>query len=517
MRRAVVSGGRQIDAPRRAELTDEGLTDGADISALRARVARGAGWIAAARVAMRALGFVNTIVVARLLAPEDFGLVAIGVGTMQMLQGFSDVGVSQAVVRFRDAGRADLDTLFTLSLIRGVLVAGLLAAIAPAAAGFYGDDRVLSVFLGVALFPLAIGLMNPRFFEFERELDFSKDFFVTTVNKLLSVAVSIAVALAFRTYWAIILGLITGGLTQLVLSYALRPYLPRLSFASFRKVFAFSGWLTGVSFVVALNNKLDALIVARLAGTANAGAYYVGGQLAELPTSEIATPIARAIYPGFSALEGRHGEMRRAYLQGVEALGVIALPAAVGFSFVAEDLVALLLGGKWSEAAPVIRILAPALGVQTLFLATQYYAMAHDRTRLVFLRELAYFVIRTPIVIWATIAHGLIGAASAAAATAVLHAFLNMALYARLSGGAFIEPLWAARRSLAAALAMTAYFLLVRPEFEWIAAAPLAMRVGVDIAAGAFVFLAVLYAAWRIEGAPDGVEGAVLDLARARL
>ena len=71
---------------------------------------------------------------ARLLAPEDFGLVAIGVTTMQLLQGFSDVGVSQAVIRFKDANDKDLNTLFTLSAIRGVIVAALLAAIAPLAA-----------------------------------------------------------------------------------------------------------------------------------------------------------------------------------------------------------------------------------------------------------------------------------------------------------------------------------------------------------------------------------------------
>ena len=101
------------------------------------------------------------------------------------------------------------------------------------------------------------------------------------------------------------------------------------------------------------------MIVARFASTEDAGNYYVGLQLSELPTTELASPIARAIYPGFSALQERASDMKRAFLRGVEAMGAIALPASFGFAFVAEDLVQLLLGDKWADAAPVIKIIAP--------------------------------------------------------------------------------------------------------------------------------------------------------------
>ena len=94
-----------------------------DLASLSGRVARGATWIAAARLAANVFGFISMIVVARLLAPEDFGLVAVAVSAMQLLNVISDIGVSQAVVRFRDAGRDDLDTLFTISAARGAIFA----------------------------------------------------------------------------------------------------------------------------------------------------------------------------------------------------------------------------------------------------------------------------------------------------------------------------------------------------------------------------------------------------------
>lgn len=477
---------------------------------LSSRVARGTAWVVAARFFMRAFGFINTIVVARLLVPEDFGLVAIGLTTMQLLQGFSDIGVSQAVVKFRNADRNDMDTLFTLAMFRGLLIMLLLIVAAPFVASFYGDARVAYVFIGVSVFPFLTGLINPKFYEFERDLDFSREFWVLVINKLAGVAVSIIVAVIFRTYWAIVLGLLTNGIVQLVLSYSMRAYRPRISFASVKKVFGFSGWLTGVSFAAALNNKLDSLILARIIGTSEAGNFYIGFQLAGLPTSELAFPMSRALYPGLSELQGSKRKMREAYLAGVSALGAVSLPAAVGFAFVAHELVVLLLGAKWIAAIPVVQHLTPILGIQTLFLATQYYAMAMGMTRLVFFREVIFFLFRTPLIIWATFSFGFMGAIYGVVVTGFVHASLNMALYSRVSGKGFLDPLWAARRSLISALLLAMALLGVVAILP--AQTPMVLSLLVKVAIGGAVYLSSHFGLWQIEGRPAGVEKAVLGL-----
>ena len=493
------------------------VNERAEIRGLTARAARGAAWIVGARTIMRLLGFVNTIVLARVLAPEDFGLVAVALTAMQLLQGLSDIGVSQAVIRFRDAERGDLDTLFTLSAIRGAATAAILLAVAPLAADFYGDPRMAGVFAGIAAFPLIMGLCNPSFFEFERNFDFSKEFVSIALTKLAGVVVSIAIAVIYQTYWAIILGLLAGAVVQLALSYLMRPYLPRLTFRSLRKVLNFSGWLAGVSFMAALNNKLDAFVLARAVGAHGTGNYYVGQQLAELPTVEIASPIARAIYPGLSALQADPARMRLAYLKGVEALGAVAVPAAIGFAFVARDLISLLLGDKWLAAAPVIEALTPVMGLQTLFVATQFYAMALGLTRLVFFRELMFFCVRLPAFVWASFAFGLEGAVYAAAGCGLIHAGLNLILYARASGRPFWEPLWSARRSLAAVAVMAAYFFFARQWVGFLEGLPQPAGLGVDILIGAGVYVAAHVALWRVEGRPDGAEKTALNGLKALL
>ncbi len=490
-------------------------TSQTETAALAPKVARGAAWIMGAGLFARTLGALNTIVVARLLVPEDIGLVAVATVALQLLQGLSDIGVSQAVVKFRDADREDLNTLFTLSFMRGLIVALLLAGAAPLMAQLYGDPRMGGVFLGVAAFPLITGLINPRFYEFERDLSFSREFVVTVLNKLAGVIVSVTVALIFRTYWAIILGLVAGGGVQLVLSYAMRPFAPRFSFRSLNKVLGFSGWLAGVSFLAALNNKLDVPILARAVGAGGGGVYFMGFQLSELVTGQIALPLTRAIYPGLSSLQSDAERMRKAFLRGVAALGAVAMPAAFGFAFVAEDFTALVLGEKWAGVAPVIEILAPVIGAQSLFYASQSYAMALGLTRLVFIRELVFFLVRLPVFVWAALTHGLEGAVYAAAALGVFHIALNLALYARASGRGFWEPLVAARRSIGAVAAMAFWFLSARAQLGFMDDWPVLLRLGADILAGAGVYAAAQAALWLAEGRPQGVESDLMSGLRA--
>lgn len=484
-------------------------------ASLTERVARGAAWIMGAGMIARTLGALNTIILARLLVPEDIGIVATATIAMQFLQGISDIGVSQAVVKFRNAGRDDLNTLFTLSALRGLIIGVALFAVAPLAASFYSDPRLFWAFAGVAAVPVLMGFINPRFYEFERDLKFSREFIVTIVTRLVGVGVSLAIAIIYRTYWALVFGIVASAATQCMLSYLLRPYAPAFSFRSFKKVFGFSGWLAGVSFMAALNNKLDVPVLTRFAGAGGAGIFFLGMHLSELIAGQLAAPVTRALYPGLSEMQGDPARMRLAFLRGVEALGAVAMPAAFGVSFVAADFTAVLLGEKWAAAAPVIALLAPVIGLQSLFFAVQAYAVALGLTRLVFFRELIFFLIRMPVFIWAAISHGLQGAVIAAAAMGLFHVALNLALYARASGAPFWEPLITARRSLGAVAVMAIWFLVLRPHLAAPETLGPVLRLLADVGIGAALYLAALAALWRIEGLPDGVERTGLAAARS--
>ncbi|WOI51987.1 lipopolysaccharide biosynthesis protein [Parvularcula sp. LCG005] len=499
------------EPPVRPDITDTRADD-----QMSRRVAKGAAWIASSRIIMRLVGFVNTLVLARLLVPEDFGVVAIGVAIMQLLQNVSDVGVSQAVIRFGNAERRHLDTLFTMSFIRGLIILTLLCGLAPFAGHFYDDDRVAPIFVSLGIIALMFSSLNPKFFEFERDLDFSREFFISIMNKGMSVAVSVAVAYFYRSYWAIVLGLGAGALTQLTLSYVLMPYRPRLTFSAFNEMLDFTGWLLGVSALAALNNKTETLFLGRFVGKDGIGNYYMGQQLAILPTIEVATPAARAIYPGLNQMQSDLGRMRLAFLRGAEALAMLAIPAAVGTAFIADDIIHLVLGQKWEDAIPVLRLMAPVNGLLSIYLSIQAFAMARGMTKPVFFRELIFFLIKTPVFVWAAIEYGLIGAIWVSAISGLLYVLLQARLYRVISGGRGWEPLWAGRRSFVGAAGISLYFVAIEPFIPGLASTPLVINVGINLVGAGLAYVAGVGAAWMIEGQPDGVERQLLSLAGIR-
>ena len=476
------------------------------------RIALGTIWIVAARLLVRSMGLISTLVLARLLVPDDFGLVAIGVTMMQLLSNFTDIGISQAVVKFRKSDREFLDTLFTISVLRGVLVSILLVITAFLSEYFYDDTRTFWVFLGIAIAPFLSGLTNPKFHEFERDLDFSKKFKLQAFAKIASVIVAVSIALIYRNFWAIIASICIGALVEMVLSYVLNPYKPRLKLSADKELVGFMGWLTGVSFVVALSNKLDTLLLPRLTNTAATGAYYIGHQLVDLATIEIATPVATAIYPGLTEQQNNTAKMNKTFLGGVEALGAIGLPLAFGTAFVAQDLVQILLGDGWEGAALVLQICTPAEGLLVIFVALQGYAVASGLTRYIFIREVIYFLFRTPLFIWAALTYGLVGAAIAAAFSTLVKWLISLVVYQHTSKGHFWEPLWQVRRSIVATIAMSAYFLALRPALPFVEELSVFLRLIADITAGGVIYMAVHMVVWRLEGEPMGVENSTLKL-----
>lgn len=480
---------------------------------LDGKIARGAAIMSAARIGARFIGFINTLVLARLLTPDDFGVVAIGVTIMQLLQNFSDIGVAQAVIKYHDGDRDQTDTLFTLSLLRGVGVAAILAFLAVFAGRFYADERMTTIFLAFAGTTVLSGLINPRFYEFERDLDFSKEAFVSIALKVISVLVSILIAVAFRSYWAIVAGYGAGVLSQLILSYVLKPYRPRLSLKSVSSLIEFSGWVTATSALVALNNKTEVLIIGRMLGTRLTGLFHVGEQVAAIATTELATPIARAVYPGLSTLQADADAMRRAFLRGTEALAAIALPAAVGSALVADEIVSILLGDKWPGAVPIVQVFGPVLGLMSIFFATQGLAMAAGMTRLVFFRELIFLCVKLPVFVVATHIWGLTGALVAVAFNSVVYVSLQSRLYAQVTKRSAFEPILTCWRSILALSGMLVWFWLIRPMVaDGLETLPTAVRLLVDVAFGASGFIAMHFSLWQLSGKPEGIERSFLNI-----
>lgn len=482
-----------------------------DQPTVSARVFKGAIWVAGGNIGIRLIGFANTLIVARLLAPDDFGVVAIGVTLTQLIQNFSDIGVSRAVIRFDQAGRREFDTLFTLSFLRGVLVSAVILILSVFASGMFGDPRVGPIFAAMALYAFIQCLYNPKFYEFEREISFRQETMVMAVEKVVMVVVSVAIAYFFRSFWAIVSSLIVGAVIRLGMTYAMRPYLPRFGLAAVGTLISFTGWLTALGAVVALNNKLSPLIVGKLLGPTLTGLFTVGSTVAYLPGSDIADPAARALFPGLASLKNDSGKMRDALLFGVAALSTVAIPLSIAFALMADDLVLLLLGPQWGDAALVVQVYAPTVGITCVFAVVTDYAVAQGKAKQAFVRELAYLILQLPVFIWATAFYGYIGAVWASAFCGLLHAGSNAWLYTSLTKKGVLDLFKAVSRPLAAAFMMVVGVTVFQRSGLTNSCAVL-IRLAAEGAVAAAVLCSSIYGLWAIAGKPYGPETKIAQL-----
>lgn len=482
------------------------------------RTARGAGWMIAWRLATRLLGLASTLLLVRLLAPGDFGLVALAFSFAAALEACMAIGVETQIIRARDPSRALYDTAFTLNLLRGLALAVLVAALAAPAAAFFEEPRLEAVMFVLALLPAIGGLTSVGIADFQRALDFSKEFRLMLLPRLLQVVATVSAAFALRSYWALLIGIFAERLARVAMSYAMHPYRPRLSLSAWRELAGFSFWVWAGSVAMAARDRLEVMVVGRTLGTSQVGIYTVSIEIAGLPMTEVVGPISRACMPGFAATLRADADAADAFVRVTAITALVALPAGFGISLVAGPLVALALGQTWREAAILIQYLGIGYVSVAFMLLNVAMLTAYGYMRQIFLVTLMSAAIRVGLLLLFVTVFGLglrgVGLGSGLALLAESVVLMVCVLAALdLRPRALIPHLW---RPVAGVAVMT--FGLWWLGLGW---APVPTAVGAALWAlllgagcGAAIYAATVMGLWLASGRPAGAESDMLELLR---
>lgn len=330
----------------------------ADRASLGRRAVTGAGWILAWRMLTRGLGFISTLVLARLLVPNDFGLVAMATAFAGAIDSLSQFAVEDALIRRIEDDTRLHDAAFTIQLGRAWLTAAIVALGAPVAAQWFGEPRLTPVLLVFAAITMIGGLDNIGIVEFQRQLRFNAHVQVLAIPRLLQVVATIGAALLTHSYWALLVGVGVQRVARVAVTYLIHPYRPRLSLEGWRDLAGFSFWMWAAGMASLVWERCDTFIVGHYFGSAKLGLYMVGSQVALLPVSELVAPAASVLMASF-AFSRRGGGTATANavpLAGALLLGVG--PMALVLSAGAGSVVTVLLGAKWVAARPLIEIMA---------------------------------------------------------------------------------------------------------------------------------------------------------------
>ena len=479
---------------------------------LLARTASGAGWVIGWRMATRLLGLLSTLVLARVLGPGDFGLVALASGFTQTVDALTDFSVNEAIVRDPAPDRPLYDTAFTMSLTRGLVTTAVVAGVAWPAAAFFHEPRLAPVLFALALASLVGALENVRSADLVRTFQFGREFRLWTLPRVVQVAATIGVALLFRSYWALVFGIVLGRLLRTGLSYVMIPYLPRFSLAAWRRILGFTTWSWAVWLTVVVRDRVDTFLIGRIFTPAQVGVYALGAEIAALPTTELIESLARACFPSFAQLRNQGLSAGSAYVRLLGAGAMLAFPAGSGIAAVADPLVRLAFGPGWLDAIPMIQILSTAacLGVIGSLSGTLFSAFGLLRVSFTVLCTVT--VARAVLLVLLVPGGGLNAAAIVIAGMTLAEQAVMLILTMRRFGVRTVQLVSALGRTVLACGAMMATMAVTGFGFQPVPDQVPQALAG-SVAFGAAVYAVALGSLWLLAGRPDGPERDLLTIA----
>lgn len=474
---------------------------------VNSQIATGAAWMIAFKMVDRSVGLISTIVLARMLAPEDFGLVSMTMVLLAALQLLVSFGFEVHLIQNPDAGRDQFDTAWTFSALFATLCGLILAAGAQEAAAFYREPRLEMIIYVLAFGFVLDGFSNVGTVAFRREMRFDREFKFLLGKRLSSLVVTIPLALYLQNYWALVFGQLASTFLSVALSYYMSTYRPRFSMKAKLELFHTSKWLVANNLLGFLNTKATPFLLARLTSAQSVGTYSIAVEIATMPSNELVAPINRAAFPGYARAAHDLPALRDTFLKVIASISMVAIPAGVGVCIVADLLVPATLGWQWLGAIPLIQILAVFGIIRALQTNIPYVYLAMGQPRrstiIMSIQVIIFLMVLYPAISqW-----GAIGAAWASLGTAIVMIPINQGMVAhclKLSATQFcsqlMRPLLASTVMAGVVLAIKSQLVLRYVTLDYVLALLLCA------VAGGLTYVVAAYLLWCLWSRPGGAE-----------
>lgn len=466
----------------------------------------GAAWAVGMRWSVRALGFCNTLIMARLVLPADYGVVAMAMLVVGLVQTLLDTGTATALLRKSELTRDEIDSAWTLRLIEFWAVALLLALAAYPASLYFQEARVIPVLLILAACIAIQGFASIGFVLAVKELNFAVEFRLAVVCKLIGVVFTVIGGLVFGDYRALILGIASSYLSSTAMSYLGHPYRARWNLTLVGDIWHLTKWLMFASIASFTLRKGDELIAARVGGAQQFGLYNVGADLGQMPAGEVGPAVLRSFLPVLSTIQHDIARTNRAVVKTIAAVNTLTLPIGILVAVLAVPLTTIILGAKWQDAAPIVAAFALISSLQILVspLGTLLVLRGHTRLQstIVWL-EFAAFLLAAAFLVPR---FGVLGLAYARLVSSTTNAGLNTFHAHRLCAVPLMSVGFAIARPAIGALLLA----VVAYELLGVFAAPLA-DVLTSGAAGLAVYVIWCAGSWQWFGRPEGFESTLFD------
>lgn len=454
---------------------------------LGARTLRGAAWAYGSYLGGRLLVLVATAILARLLEPSEFGLVALALIFTGLMETVRDLGVNQALVLEAESEveeRAHTAWLASVAIGAGLVV--LMAALSPLAALFFDEPGLVALLSVLGLNFLLRALGATHYALAQKRLDFRSRTAAEGADVVVRGLVGIALALAGAGAWSLVLGYLAGTAAMTTTLWLLVAWRPALSARRqhLRSLVRVGGTLTAVDVVAAAIANADYVFVGRVLGTSALGLYTLAFRLPELAIRNLAVVASQTLLPAFASVRGE--ALARAFLVSLRYTLIVSAPVAAGVCVLAEPLVLTLYGDRWLGAVDAMRVLAVYAFVSTVAIPAGTAYKATGRARVLLWLSVPRLLLLVAS-LWVFAGEGLVAVAACQAVGSGLLALASTVLASRLLGVRLRALAAAAWPALVAATALAGSLVPIERGID-----PPALALATGLVAGGAVYLGAL-------------------------
>jgi lipopolysaccharide exporter len=312
------------------------------------------------RVVTKLLQFVRTIILARLLFPEDFGLFGLAAISLGLLEVFLQSGFNAALIHEKGKVEEYLNVAWTVQVLRNFFVACLVFLTAPIFGDFFAHPEIVPLIRVLAVAFAIDGFVNIGAVLFQKDLDYRKRFLYDMSFVITEIVVVIVAAYILRSPWALVVGVLANRVASVVFSYVLHPYRPRFEFdlIKLKHLFSYGKWVGMMSIVSYLVVQGDNLAIGKFLGAEQLGYYQPAYALALIPVAEFGRVLGGTLFPMFAKLNADVAVLREAFIRSLRIVLSFTAPVCLGLFMLADDFVPVVYGEKWTPMIPIVSVLS---------------------------------------------------------------------------------------------------------------------------------------------------------------
>ncbi len=317
-------------------------------------------WLFSLRIINQIFSLGRLIILSRILAPSDFGIIGVALLTMSTLDTFLQSGFQAALIQKKEDIEEYLNSAWTISVIRGFIIYTILYIGAPFVSDFFETPDADLIIKVIGLSVIFQAFTNIGVIYFQKELEFNKQFIYQFSGTIFDFLVSILAVFVLKSVWAIVLGLLAGNLVRLIVSYFIHPYRPKLSndFSKAWELFRYGKWILSSSIVAFILTQGDDIFVGKLLGATALGLYQLSYKMSNLPATEIAHVISQITFPAYSKIQDDLPKLKETYMKVLKITSFLSFPITAMIFLFASDITIIFLGEKWIPMVPSMKILA---------------------------------------------------------------------------------------------------------------------------------------------------------------